>query len=166
MQNSKTIEKFNLSISEKREIIDRIKKGLNNELIINEFDKRNFKIDKNIVDKIRGEIQLDDAPKANLKAKSAPKIADALMNKFQEKPDNVKNGFMEYLEKEALLNTKKPDQVLKIFENNDKDSLVNLLKELSLKDLFFIDANVNSKAISEAEIKALNPDHKQYFKVI
>ncbi|MFM8186019.1 MAG: hypothetical protein ACKN9I_03730, partial [Alphaproteobacteria bacterium] len=63
-------------------------------------------------------------------------------------------------------NTKKPDQVLKIFENNDKDSLVNLLKELSLKDLFFIDANVNSKAISEAEIKALNPDHKQYFKVI
>jgi len=166
MQNSEIKEKSNLTISEKREIIERINKDFTNQVIIDEFEKRNFKIDDKIVDKIRGEIQRDNPPKANLKAKSAPKIADALMNKFQEKPDDVKKGFMEYLEKEALLNTKTPEQVLKIFENNDKDSLVNLLKELSLKDLINIDANVNSKAISEEEIKALNPDHKQYFKVI
>ena len=79
MQNSEIKEKSNLSISEKREIIDRIKKGLNNELIIDEFNKRNFTINNKIVDKIRGEIEPDDHPKANLKAKSAPKIADALM---------------------------------------------------------------------------------------
>ena len=49
MQNSEIKEKSNLSISEKREIIDRIKKGLNNELIIDEFNKRNFTINKKLL---------------------------------------------------------------------------------------------------------------------
>ena len=139
MQNSEIKEKSNLSISQKREIIDRIKKGLSNELIIDEFDKRNFNIDSKIVDKIRGEIEQDDHPKANLKAKSAPKIADALMKKFQEDQEDFKKGFMEYLQNESLLNTKTPEQIQQIFESENKDSVINLLKELSLKDLIMID---------------------------
>ncbi|MFZ9181072.1 MAG: hypothetical protein ACO201_04300 [Rickettsiales bacterium] len=165
MQNSEIKEKSNLSISEKREIIDRIKKGLNNELIIDEFNKRNFTINNKIVDKIRGEIEPDDAPIANLKANSAPKIADALMKKFQEDQENLKKGFMKYLQNESLLNTKTPEQIQQIFENKDRDSLINLLKELSLKDLIMIDTDV-SKTINEQEIKELNPDHKQFFKVV
>lgn len=165
MQNSEIKEKSNLSISEKREIIDRIKKGLTNELIIDEFDKKNFKIDNKIVDKIRGEIEPDDAPIANLKAKSAPKIADALMKKFQEDQEDLKKGFMKYLQNESLLNTKSPEQIQQIFENKDRDSLINLLKELSLKDLIMIDTK-DSKTINEQEIKELNPDHKQFFKVV
>ena len=110
MQNS-NIEKINLSTSEKREIVERIKKGLSNELIIDEFDKRNFKIDNKIIDKIRAEIEPDDPPKANLKTKSAPKIADALMKKFQEDQEDFKKGFMEYLQNESLLNTKTPEQI-------------------------------------------------------
>ncbi len=165
MQNSEIKEKSNLSISQKREIVERIKKGLSNELIIDEFDKRNFKIDSKIVDKIRGEIGPDDEPKANLKAEYAPKIADALMRKFQEDQEDFKKGFMDYLQNASLLNTKTPEQIKQIFENKDRDSLITLLKELSVKDLIMIDI-YESKTISEQEIKELNPDHKQFFKVV
>ena len=162
---SLTVEKINLSISEKREIVERIKRGLNNEIIIDEFDKKNFKIDSKIVDKIRGEIEPDDAPIANLKAEYAPKIADALMRKFQEDQEDFKKGFMDYLQNASLLNSKTPEQIQQIFENKDRDSLITLLKELSVKDLIMIDIH-ESKTISEQDIKELNPDHKQFFKVV